>query len=136
MATVAEKFSSVGTKFQVGAATAALATAAALTPAVAANADVAVPMPSAPAITDIAAAPVLGSIGYAENAGWLWVGPSRPDAPPKTTFLSFKPLVLVPDFFKPFFGWTAGLNFQVCAFGLTVAVNAYAEFTASVARGC
>lgn len=139
MSTVAEKFSALGTRVQVGTAAVALAGAAAFTPALAAQADIAVPAPAAPAMSEInnlAAAPVLGSVAFAEQAGWIWFGPARDDAPPKTTFFEFKPLVLVPGFLQPFFGWTKNLNFQACIFGLTVSIGPYATISASVSRGC
>ncbi|MGE0219048.1 hypothetical protein [Mycolicibacterium sp.] len=139
MATVAAKLSNVGTKIQVGTAACAVAAAAALTPAVIANADVAIPAPTAPALTEInniAAAPMINSLHFAEQGGWLWFGPARPDAPPKTTFLEFTPLALVPNFLKPFFGWTKNLNFQACVFGLSLTIGPYGTTKVAVSRGC
>ncbi|WP_255605965.1 hypothetical protein [Mycolicibacterium xanthum] len=126
-------FSALGTKVKVGAAAAALATGAALTPAVAANADIAVPMPSAPAMSDIMAAPVLTSVGVAANS-WFCFGPVQ-NCGHRNVYLSFQPLVLIPGLLQPFFGWLAAINFEACAFGVSVA--AYnGSFTAAIGQGC
>lgn len=139
MATAA-RIASIGTKVQVGAAACALAAATALTPAVAANADIAaLPAPAAPALTNInniAAAPMVNTFTFAEQAGWIWFGPARDDAPEKHTFIEFTPLVLVPNFLKPLFGWARNVNFQACIFGLSITIGPYFTTKVAISRGC
>lgn len=139
MATVAAKLSNVSTKFQVATAATAVAAAAALTPAVAANADIALPAPSAPAMTElanIAAAPALGAASIAQQGGWIWFGPARPDAPEKTTIIDFNTAALIPGFVKRWFGWLGQLNFDACLFGITVSIGPYFSVKGSISRGC
>ncbi|CAN3127740.1 hypothetical protein ACNUDN_07505 [Mycobacterium sp. smrl_JER01] len=140
MATVAAKFSNVSTRFQVATAATAVAAAAALTPAVAANADIALPMPTAPAMTElanIAAAPALGAAGIAQQAGWVWFGPAdREGAPSRTTILEFNTAALIPGFIKRWFGWLGQLNFQACLFGVSAVIGPYGNFKVTVSRGC
>lgn len=139
MATVAARMSKVSTKFQVATAATAVVAAAALTPAVAANADIALPAPTAPAMSElanIAAAPVLGAASIAQQGGWIWFGPARPDAPPKTTILDFNTAALIPGFIKRWFGWLGQLNFDACIFGVTVSLGPYFSVKASISRGC
>ncbi len=139
MATVAARMSKVSTKFQVATAATAVAAAAALTPAVAANADIALPAPTAPAMSElanIAAAPVLGAASIAQQGGWVWFGPPRPGAPEKTTILDFNTAALIPGFIKRWFGWLGQLNFDACIFGVTVSLGPYFSVKASISRGC
>ena len=136
MSSMTANLSAVSTKVKVGTAAAALATSAALTPAIAAQADIAVPAPTAPAMSEIMAAPVLSSLTFAEQGSWIYFGPQKPDGPNKTTFFEFKPLVLVPGFLQPFFGWTKNLNFQACIFGLSISIGPYGTISSSVGRGC
>lgn len=139
MSTVAAKLSNVGTKFQVAAAATAITAAAALTPAVAANADLAIPAPMAPMsqLADIAAAPVLGAVGLAEQGGLIWFGPAdREGAPERTTIFTFNTAALVPGFIKTWFSWLGQLNFQACIFGVSAVIGPYGTFSVTVGRGC
>lgn len=124
-------------RIQLGAAACALATAAAFTP-VAAQAvpDLAVPstpmtqlfepgMPLAPA-----------TLQNISTDSWFWFGPSNPNPPPRTNFFEFSPIAFVPGFLRPFFGWFSRLNFEICAFGLSVRLGPYGSVSASVGRGC
>ncbi|QRZ08324.1 hypothetical protein JN086_08230 [Mycolicibacterium austroafricanum] len=140
MSTVAAKLSSVSTKFQVATAATAVAAAAALTPAVIANADIALPAPAAPAMSElanIAAAPALGAASIAQQAGWVWFGPAdREGAPERTTILQFNTAALIPGFIKRWFGWLGQLNFQACIFGISAVIGPYGTFSATISRGC
>ncbi|EJZ11322.1 hypothetical protein MVAC_06197 [Mycolicibacterium vaccae ATCC 25954] len=128
--------SSAGTKVQVGAAACAIATAAILTPAVAAQADISLPVPAAPAITDIAAAPLINSVSFAEQGSWIWFGPTRDDGPTYTPVVSFYPLALVPGFLQPLFGWFADINFTACFLGLNARIGPYGTLSVGFSRGC
>lgn len=146
MSTVAAKSATVGTKFQTGAAACAIAGAAVLTPAVAAQADiVAVPVPAGPAffdfvaspvVTDFMASPVLGSASYATEAGWWFWGPGPGDDGP-TTFFEFQPINLVPAFLRPLYSWwTSVWDFSTCAFGITFSIGPYGTTRLGYSRGC
>ncbi len=127
---VAGKLPSVTTKFQVGAGAAAVAAAAMFTPAVAAQADVAVPSPLAP-VTQVLDA------GFAQDFNWWWVGQANPTPPKHIVLLEFRPLALIPGFLEDAWKqWTANWNFQVCFLGAGVKVGPYGTVTVSVGRGC
>lgn len=136
MSTVTAKLSTVGTKLQVGAAACAVAKAAVLTPAVAAQADLTLPAPTAPAWSEIAAAPVLTSVGIAEQGSWFWFGPTKDDGPTYTPIVEFFPIALVPNFLKPFFSWFEEINFTVCFLGLNARIGPYGALSVGFSRGC
>jgi hypothetical protein len=133
MSALATHFSNATTKFQVGVATCAVAAAATLTPAIAAQADIATPAPLAP-VTQ-----VLDNIAqdnWLQNDLW-WIGTANPNPPAQTTVLVFTPLALIPGFLKPIYkSITAGLNFQVCLLGASAKIGPYGTFTISFGRGC
>ena len=140
MATLAAKFSNAGTKFQVATAATAIAAAAVMTPQLVANADISMPMPAAPSMTElasIAAAPVLGSASIAQQGGFVWFGDAdREGAPARTTIFQFNTAALVPGFIKRWFSWLGQLNFQACIFGLSAIIGPYGTFSVTVGRGC
>ncbi len=146
MSTVAAKFATVGTRFQVGAAACAIAGAAVLTPAVAAQADiVALPVPAAPAfsdvlaspvITDFMAAPALGA-GTAAEQGWWWFWGPGPGEDGPTTFFEFTPLALIPNWIKPLYSWfTQNIDFSTCVFGITLSIGPYGTTKLGYSTGC
>ncbi|WP_328848061.1 hypothetical protein [Mycolicibacterium austroafricanum] len=120
----------------MGTAACAVATAAVLTPAVAAQADLNLQAPTAPALTEIALAPALTSVGIAQQGSWIWFGPTKPDGPTYTPIVEFFPLALVPNFLKPFFSWFANINFTVCFLGLNARIGPYGALSVGFSRGC
>ncbi len=148
MSSVASKFSDARTKFQVGAAACVVATAAALTP-VAAGAYPNMPDPLAPVSnligSDIALAPFIHQ-DIDETTmdtlpwGWVWIGNNRgPDngGPAYEDVLVFTPVSLIPGFLKPLYKTLTGwVDFQVCAFGVSLRVGAYLRTSVTVGRGC
>ncbi|CAN3127734.1 hypothetical protein ACNUDN_07475 [Mycobacterium sp. smrl_JER01] len=136
MSTVAAKLSSAGTKIQVGTAACAVAAAAALTPAVAAQADITLPVPAAPAMSDLVTAPLISSVGIAEQGSWIWFGRTKDDGPAYTPIVSFYPLALVPGFLQPLFGWFAKINFTACFLGLNARIGPYGTLSVGFSRGC
>lgn len=149
MSSVASKFSDARTKFQVGAAACVMATAAALTP-VAAGAYPNMPAPLAPVSnligSDIALAPFIHNDLSAEDLdgplpwGWIWIGQNRgPDngGPAYEDVLAFTPLALIPGFLKPLYkALTGWVDFQVCAFGVSLRVGPYLRTSVTVGSGC
>src|SRR5690242_12357179 len=132
---VADRF----TRLKVAAAASALATAAVLTPAIAAEAQP-LTMPSLPALplsgafgTD----PILGPITLSTESPWWWIGNSpnpnpalvsfAPLAASGTTILDFQPLLLIPGFLQPVAGAVLSLipQFNVCVAGLGASVGSY-----------
>lgn len=136
MSTAAAVFSTVGTKVQVGAVACAIAGAAVLTPAVAAQADiVTLPAPSAPMISEIMAAPALGAAGVPEQ--WWWFHGPGPGEDGPTTFFTFTPLALIPNWIRPLYSWfTQSLNFSTCIFGITLSIGPYGTTKLGYSRGC
>jgi len=65
MSAVATKLSGVATQFKVGAAAVSIAAAASLTPVIANAEPINVPMPSAPAVTQVMGGIALGPAGFA-----------------------------------------------------------------------
>lgn len=124
------------TKFQVGAASAALVAATTLTPMAIAEARPDL-VPITP-VSQIIGEPSLMPIDISVQGPWWWVGsdpnpnvaaaaaPSYPQLPGETIF-EFKPLSLVPGFLKPLAGWFLNLipRFSVCVAGLGVQVGPY-----------
>ena len=149
MSSVASKFSDARTKFQVGAAACVMATAAALTP-VAAGAYPNMPAPLAPVSnligSDIALAPFIHNDINAEDLtnplpwGWIWIGQNRNEGnggPASDEVFAFTPLALIPGFLKPLYKTLTGwVDFQVCAFGVSLRVGPYLRTSVSVGRGC
>jgi len=141
MTTVATHF----TKFQVGAAAAAITAAAVLTPAAIAQARPDL-MPTAP-VTELFSTemfgtdPILGPIQFStENPDWWWLGDGGGTAQagavstlalPGTTVFEFTPLSFVPGFLKPIAGWFLSLipQFNICLGGLGVSVGPYGSLT-------
>ncbi len=136
MSTITAKLSNAGTRLQVGTAACAVAAAAVLTPAVAAQADLTLPAPTAPALSEIAAAPVLTSVGIAQQGSWIWFGPTKDDGPTYNPVVEFFPLALVPNFLEPFFSWFANINFTACFFGLNARIGPYGSLSVGFSRGC
>ncbi|MDX1872126.1 hypothetical protein SBI67_08345 [Mycolicibacterium sp. 120266] len=133
MSALATHFSNATTKFQVGVATCAIAAAATLTPAIAAQADVATPAPLAPVSQVL---DNLAQDNWLQNQLW-WIGSPRDPAKPAATVLVFTPLSLIPGFLKPIYkSITANLNFEVCLLGATAKLGPYGSFTISFSRGC
>lgn len=155
MSSVASKLSDARMKFQVGAAACAVVTAAALTP-VAAGAYPTMPSPLAPISnlvgSDIALSPISNiaeTVGPSCTTnpgpdcwgGWLWLGPNRPgypgEGPASSDILAFTPLSLIPGFLKPLYQTLTGwVDFQVCAFGVSLRVGPYLRTSVTVGRGC
>lgn len=133
MSAIATRFSHATTKFQVTAAACAVAAAATLTPAIAAQADIATPAPLAP-VTQ-----VLDNIAqdnWLQNQLW-WIGEDRVPPKPSSQVLVFKPLALIPGFLKPIYkSITGGLDFRVCFLGASAKIGPYGTFTVSFSRGC
>ncbi|WP_460355151.1 hypothetical protein [Mycobacterium sp. ZZG] len=136
MSAIAEKLSNAGTRFQVGTAACAVAAAAVLTPAVAAQADITVPVPAAPAMSDIVTAPMISSVGIVEQGSWIWFGRTKDDGPAYTSVASFSPLALVPGFLQPLFSWFANINFTACFLGLNARIGPYGTLSVGFSRGC
>ncbi|CAN3127736.1 hypothetical protein ACNUDN_07485 [Mycobacterium sp. smrl_JER01] len=146
MSAVATRLSTVGTKFQVSAAACAIAGAAVLTPAVAAQADiVGLPAPAAPAMSDVMAsgmtasgfmaAPLLGAGAIPEQ--WWWFHGPGPGEDGPTTFFEFTPLALIPSWIKPLYSWfTQNINFSTCIFGITLSIGPYGTTKLGYSRGC
>jgi len=133
MSAIATRFSNATTKFQVGVATCAVAAAATLTPAIAAQADIATPAPLAP-VTQVI--DNIGQDNWLQNQLW-WIGTANPNPPAQTTVLVFTPLSLIPGFLKPIYkSITGGLNFQVCLLGASAKIGPYGTLTVSFGRGC
>jgi hypothetical protein len=109
----------------------AVAAAAAL-PAVA-QAAPAAPMPIAP-VTQVLTGPILGPANIAQDANWWLFNQNRSHRTARTTLSTFQPLILLPGFFRPLFGWFAHLNIRFCVFGIGVKIGPYG--TVSVGRGC
>lgn len=91
MSAIATRFSNATTKFQVGVATCAVAAAATLTPAIAAQADIATPAPLAP-VTQVI--DNIAQDNWLQNQLW-WIGTANPNPPAQTTVLVFTPLSLI-----------------------------------------
>ncbi|WP_369803780.1 hypothetical protein [Mycobacterium sp. NAZ190054] len=130
----------------MGAAACAIAGAAVLTPAVAAQADVlSMPAPAAPALTEfmqspvvsnLMAAPALGAGTLAEQGWWWFHGPGPGEDGP-TTFFEFTPLALIPNWFKPLYSWfTQSINFSTCIFGITLSIGPYGTTKLGYSTGC
>lgn len=148
MSSVASKLSDARMKFQVGAAACAVVTAAALTP-VAAGAFPTMPSPLAPVSnlvsSDIALAPFIHQ-DIDETTmetlpwGWVWIGNNRgPEngGPEYSDVLVFTPLSLIPGFLKPLYqALTGWVDFQVCAFGVSLRVGPYLRTSITVGKGC
>ena len=133
MSAIATRFSNATTKFQVGVATCAVAAAATLTPAIAAQADIATPAPLAP-VTQVI--DNIAQDNWLQNQLW-WIGTANPNPPAQTTVLVFTPLSLIPGFLKPIYkSITGGLNFQVCLLGASSKIGPYGTLTVSFGRGC
>lgn len=136
---VADRF----TKLKVGVAASALATAAVLTPAVAAQAQpLTMPsMPASPMADLFGTDPILGPMTFSVATPWWWVGDSpnpnpsivslAPLAVTGTTIIDFQPLVLIPGFLQPIAGAILGAvpQFNVCVAGLGVSLGSYGRVT-------
>ncbi|MGJ6126997.1 hypothetical protein QN239_30890 [Mycolicibacterium sp. Y3] len=117
----------------MGVATCAVAAAATLTPAIAAQADIATPAPLAP-VTQVI--DNIAQDNWLQNQLW-WIGSANPNPPAQTTVLTFTPLALIPGFLKPIYkSITGGLNFQVCLLGASAKIGPYGTLTVSFGRGC
>jgi hypothetical protein len=143
----------IATKFQAGVAASAIAVAAALTSTPVAQADPAVPVPTAigasaecelvggpdcesSAAVTASLIPITGPGSILQNQFW-WFGPANPTPPPSTTVFFFNPLPLIPGFFQPLWGFfTQNLNFEVCVFGASLKVGPYGTVTGSLGSSC
>ena len=140
MSALATRVSSASTKFQVSAAACVVAAAAALTPAVAAQADIA-PAPLAP-VTHVLNNTIQAPMDFLAEDNWLqnnlwWIGTSNKTPPPQVLVATFVPLSLIPGFLQG--TWkriTAGIDFQVCFLGASAKVGPYGTLTVSLGRGC
>jgi hypothetical protein len=147
----------IAKRIQIGTAACAIAAGAAFAPAGVAQADPAVPVPTAlgaAAECELAGGPECetdtADFGVAsltpligpppnilQNDFW-WFGPANPTPPAGTTdFFTFNPLPLIPGFFQPLWGFfTQNLNFQACVFGLSVKVGPYGTVSGSIGSSC
>jgi hypothetical protein len=122
------------TKFQMTAAATVIAAAAVLTPAAVAAAKPDF-MPAAP-VTQF-------TTQFAQDIPFWWFDDNSPVpnqlfalgplAPTATTIFSFTPLLLLPPFIRPLFGWFNLINIGVCVAGLGVSIGPYG--TISVKSG-
>ena len=146
MASIASKFSEASTKFQVGVATCAVASAAAFAPVVAQAAPMEIPSPLAPVSAllsaDIALAPFIHQ-DLADDAslewGWIWLGSNRnpPVGPASDEVIAFTPLSLIPGFLKPLYkALTGWIDFQFCVFGVSLRIGPYGRTSVTVGKGC
>jgi hypothetical protein len=146
----------IAKKIQIGTAACAIAAAAAFTPAGVAQADPVMPVPTALGASaecelaggpgcetetaEIGAASLAPFIGSPPNIlqnDFWWFGPANPTPPPSETVFFFNPLPLIPGFFQPLWGFfTQNLDFEVCAFGVSVKVGPYGTVTGSVGSSC
>lgn len=147
-------------KVSTGAAACAIAAAATLTSAPAANADSsATPIaslgsqvgeaqcvPSATTTCEESSLPSSASLQAAasgfnwdsliQNRLW-WIGAANPNPPPRSPILEFTPMSLVPNLFKPVYGWFFGQwDLEFCVLGLTATIGPYLTSSVSVGRGC
>jgi hypothetical protein len=125
----------IATKVRIGTAACAIAAAATLVPLPTAQAAPAVPAAAAPVTQVLGAGAILGPANLAET-NWWWFGTPNPNPPPRTTFLTVQPLLLLPGFIRPFFGWFAALNFEICFAGLSKRIGPYGVFSESIGKGC
>jgi hypothetical protein len=137
MSTVATRF----TKFQVGAAAAAITAAAVLTPAAVAQARPDL-MPAMPVLNSISTDmfgtdPILGPVSFSLAppcvptdaeclTSFAALAPGGP-----TTIFEFSPLSFVPGFLKPVVGWFLSFipNFSICIGGLGASIGPYGTFS-------
>lgn len=141
MSTATEGF----TKFQVGAATAAIAAAAVLTPAAVAQARPDL-MPATPVLNMISTDmfgtdPILGPVSFSMDTPCVTADPAcvaglagfsalaAPGGP--TTIFEFSPLSFVPGFLKPIVGWFLNFipRFSICIGGLGASIGPYGTFS-------
>jgi hypothetical protein len=121
------------TKFQMVAASSAVAAAAVLTPAAVAAAKPDL-MPTTPVTQMFSTGPMFGPISFAQSSPWWWFGNAPdPSAPPSTVILSFQPLALLPGFIQPLLGFFRAINLDVCVAGLSARIGPYG--TVSVREG-
>lgn len=119
------RISNISAKVNAGVAACAIAAAATLTPAVVAQADVA-PAPLAP-VTDVIAGPVFTTIDLSTELPWWLLNDSNSTlVEPGETIFSFTPLAFIPPFLEPAFrALTAGIDFELRAFGYVLRIGAY-----------
>lgn len=118
----------VATKFQAGVA--AVAAVAILTPAVAAQADVAAPAPLAP-VTHV----LDGQ--FPQDTNFWWFGGANPNPPAPFLVLEFQALAFIPGFLEDAWKqWTANWNFQACFMGAGVKIGPYGSVKVTLSRGC
>lgn len=140
----------LATKFQTGAAAAAIAAAAVITPAAIAQADEAgISAESARLATSAVLA--LGYTGEGNSRAaaaadadtpyrtiiqneFLWFGPANPNSPSPAASFTFDPYGV--PYFRPFVGWLQNLNFEACVLGASVKFGPYGSVTGSLARSC
>lgn len=139
MSTVADQL----TRAKVAVAASALATAAVLTPAVAAQAQpITMPdLPASPLSSLFGTDPIEGPLMLSTESPWWWIGSSpnpnpsvvslAPLAVSGTTIIDFQPLALIPGFLQPIAGAALSLvpQFDVCVAGLGVSLSAYGRVT-------
>lgn len=140
MSTVADQL----TRAKVAVAASALAAAAVLTPAVAAQAQpITMPdLPASPLTSLFGTDPIEGPLMLSTETPWWWIGGSSPNPNPAlvslaplavsgTTIIDFQPLSLIPGFLQPIVGAALSLvpQFDVCVAGLGVSLSAYGRVT-------
>jgi hypothetical protein len=118
----------IATNLKVGTAAAAIAAAATVLPMQAAQADLTLPAPSAPAITDVLAASPLSGGGFAADLlcapfDTLCVGLAA-DLNPSQQIFSV-----------PLLGWFVG-PFTVCSFGFSVKQGPYGSLSIGRSSSC
>lgn len=160
MPAVAAKYSTIGTKFRVGAAACAIAGAAVLTPGAVAYAGPAAPVPTVGIGSSISApCDEAGSVDCLSPGGSARAGGSAnitadgpfqntlirfgpiPNPPPDSIFLvEFNVLNALPNFLRvPLQGWFTQVipnGVQACVLGATARVDKYGTVGVGVTRGC
>ena len=139
--TIATKFSNGATKLQIGTAACALAAVVAL-PAVAAQAEPAAPVITAPITQILGGGPSLSPANLALDTKWWWSnpGPATPAAAAAvaaapTVIFEFEPLAYIPAVFQERIGRILNkVNLENCVFGLGTKIGPYGKVT--VTRGC
>jgi hypothetical protein len=142
--TIAAKFSNGATKLQVGTAACAVATALAL-PAVAAQADPAAPVITAPITQILHGGASLSPANLAQDINWWWAsnpGSANPAAAAAvaaaaapTIIFEFEPLAYIPAMYQDYIGRALNMiNLETCVSGLGTKIGPYGKVT--VSRGC
>jgi hypothetical protein len=123
------------TKVRAGFAACAIAVVASIASVPNAQAAPVEAAPAAPVVHVLGAGTILGPSDIPVTT-WWWFGAPNPNPPPRTTIFTVNPLALIPGMIRPFFGWFAALNFEVCFAGISAKIGPYGTVSASVGRRC